>query len=96
MYSKKFRLTTIIRNGESVADKPIHFAGTIHAVILGKVCYLGFFKIGERGWFLCDEMQGFSPVHRIHTSEVKDVKYEENGRVIVITENTTYIFDVEE
>ena len=86
MYSKKFRLVGIFSNRES----------DLHDSIIGKVCYLGFFRIGERGWFLVDEMQGFEPVHRIHTSEVKDVKYGENGQVIVNTQNTEYVFDLEE
>lgn len=87
MYSKKFRLTDIRRQSERNQ--------VFYNSIKGNICYLGFFKIGERGWFLVDEMRGYDPVHRIHTSEVKDVKYEENGDIIVVTENTTYIFEVE-
>lgn len=87
MYSKKFRLTDIRRQSER--NKGFYDS------IKGNICYLGFFKIGERGWFLVDEMQGFEPVHRVHTSEVKDVKYEENGNIIVVTENTTYTFEIE-
>lgn len=88
MYSKKFRLSNIRRQSQ--------FNGEFYDSIKGKICYLGFFRIGERGWFLCDHEQGFAPVHRIHTSEVKGVKYNENGQVIVTTENTEYVFDVEE
>ena len=87
MYSKKFRLADI--RIQSERNKGFYDS------IKGNICYLGFFKIGERGWFLVDEMQGFEPVHRIHTSEVKDVKYEENGNIIVVTENTTYTFEIE-
>lgn len=86
MYSKKYRLTDIVRKNTRGSFP--------YGSIVGKVCYLGYFKIGERGQFLCDEMQGFEPVHRIHTSDIKDVKYEENGDVVVTTENTEYKFEL--
>lgn len=88
MYSKKFRLTNIFRTSPYNED--------FYKSIKGKACYLAYFKIGERGWFLCDSEAEYNPVHRIHTSEVKDVKYEENGNIIVTTENTVYTFEVEE
>ena len=86
MYSKKYRLQSI----ETANENPIH------GEILGKVCYLAYFKVGERGWFLCDtEASSDRHVHRIHTSEVKVVEYHTRShRVIVYTENTKYVFGV--
>lgn len=85
MYNKKYRLQNI----ETECKNPVH------AKILGKVCYLAYFKVGERGWFLCDTEEAFDPVHRIHTSEIKDVQYcgASNTRIVVVTANTTYTFD---
>ena len=84
MYNKKYRLQNI----ETERKNPMH------AEILGKVCYLAYFKKGERGWFLCDTEATFDPVHRIHTSEVKDVQYTRGNQVIVSTENTKDVFEV--
>lgn len=92
MYNKKYRLQNI----ETERNNPMH------AEILGKVCYLAYFKKGERGWFLCDTEATFDcdtgatfdPVHRIHISEVKDVQYTRGNQVIVSTENTKYVFEV--
>lgn len=84
MYSRKYRLTNInSRRGTCV-----------HAECLDKVCYLAFFKTGERGWFLCDVEDGTKyPVHRIHTSNVQSVKYLDNGNVVLVsTDNTDYEF----
>lgn len=93
MYDKKFRLIRITKDDyNSLPHSRRHFYGNMS----GRLCYLGFFKIGERGWFLCENGDEFDPVHRIHTSVVKDVKYEENGNIIVTTENTVYTFEVEE
>lgn len=84
MYNKKYRLQNI----ETERKNPMH------TEILGKVCYLAYFKVGERGWFLCDTEEAFDPVHRIHTSDVKDVQYTRGNQVIVSTENTKYVFEV--
>ena len=86
MYNKKYRLLNIKTEREN----------PMHAEILDKVCYLAYFKVGERGWFLCDIEEGFDPVHRIQTSEVRSVQYT-RGRgkqVVVSTENTRYVFEV--
>lgn len=84
MYSRKYRLINIDSRRSTC----------VHAECLGKVCYLAFFKEGERGWFLCDVDDGTDyPVHRIHTSNVQSVKYFDNGSMVIVsTENTDYEF----
>lgn len=59
----------------------------------GCTCYLAYLKPGERGWFLYEKPSEFWP-HRVHTSIIKDVKYAENGNVVVTTENTRLTFAV--
>ena len=86
MYSEKFRLKDIVRSDKRNEE--------FYKSIRGKVCYLAYLKTGERGWFLCDEMQGFDPVHRIHTSIVRDVFRDEDGDVVVCTDNTIYVFEL--
>lgn len=86
MYSKKYRLQNI----ETERANPMH------AEILGKVCYLSYFRVGECGWFLCDTDNPdglFEPVHRIRTSEVEDVQYTRGNQVVVTTRNTKYVFN---
>jgi len=66
----------------------------VHDNIRGKICYPAYFKVGERGWFLC-EMSDIlfpTPVHRMNTSTVRKVEYYDNG-FTVFTENTTYEFE---
>ena len=84
MHNKKYRL----QNLETKRKHPMYDE------ILGKICYLVYFKEGERGWFLCDTGEPIKPVHRIHTSKVKDVEYTRGGQIIVYTENTKYVFEV--
>lgn len=85
MYNKKYRCSKI----DSHKDNPYHDA------ILGSVCYLAYLNVGERGWFLyeAEDWCGYEAAHRIHTSVIEHVKYNDN-QVIVITENTKYIFDL--
>lgn len=84
MFNKKYRLIEVESpNGSDV-----------HRECLGKVCYLAYFNIGERGWFLCDTEESFNPVHRIHTSNVRYVQHLRGNRVVVLTENTKYVFEV--
>jgi hypothetical protein len=84
VYNKKYHLIDI----ESSKNNPLH------TELKGKTCYLAYLNVGERGWFLCDTEEYFDPVHRIHTSVIKDVKYSHDNRITVITENTKYVFEV--
>ena len=59
--------------------------------LVGCVCYLAYLKPGERGWYLYERPDDIVP-HRVHTSIVKDVKYADNGDIIVTTENTRFTF----
>jgi hypothetical protein len=85
MYNKKYRCSEIrnLKNKYNI----------FHEDVLGKVCYLAYLNAGERGWFLCDTGEELNPVHRIHTSEIKSIKYYGN-QVTVTTENTEYTFDL--
>lgn len=84
MYNRKYKLTGLDSRRNTY----------VHTECLHKVCYLAYFNDGERGWFLCDVDDGTEhPVHRIHTSKVRSVKYLDGGnKVIVNTENTNYEF----
>lgn len=85
MYSKKYKAIEINSKDYNV----------VHQEVLGKVCYLAYFKTGEKGWFLYEPSEMFfpTPVHRIHTSFVNDVDYSQPNKVIVTTNNTTYTFE---
>ena len=83
MYNKKYRL-------EKIEEFDKH--NPIYEDAEGKTCYLAYFNVGERGWFLCDYEDWFGNVHRIHTSVVKDVMYTRGNQVIVITQNTKFTF----
>lgn len=66
----------------------------IYDDIEGKVCFLAYLKVGERGWFLyeSDGLESwFLAAHRIHTSIVKKLVYTED-KVFVETENTRFVF----
>ena len=61
------------------------------------VCYLAYFNVGERGWFLqeVEDCFGYTSVHRIHTSIVKSVEYfgfPISNQIIVETNNTKFTF----
>ena len=85
MYNKKYRLIEIDRPDENknVCDD-----------MKNSICYLAYLKVGERGWFLYEADDPIVPVHRIHTSVIKDVQYTRGNRVVVMTENTKYVFEV--
>jgi hypothetical protein len=83
MYNKKYRLESF---------KEFNGHNSIYAIIMGGVCYLAYFNVGERGLFLCDTGDYSGIPHRIHTSIVKDVKYTRGNQVIVTTQNTELTF----
>ena len=63
----------------------------LHNDLEGKTCYLAYLNKGERGWILYNTGERFDPPHRLHTSEIRDIAYNE-GQVIVTTMNTRYVF----
>ena len=67
----------------------------LHETILGKVCFLSYFRRKERGCFLVDTEDefGFLP-HRIITLPVVYVSVTDDEGVIVETEDTRYTFAV--
>lgn len=86
MFNTKYRLVEI-------ADRKRY--NPLYEDAEGSICYLAYFKVGERGWFLYEvEDDFFAPAHRMHTSEVQSVEFTDNGGVIVKTKNATYKFAV--
>lgn len=85
MHNKKYRLIEVERPNENK---------NVHNDIKGSICYLAYLKVGERGWFLYEADDPIIPVHRIHTSIIKDVQYTRGNQIIVVTENTKYVFEV--
>ena len=81
MFDKKYFIVSM----ESDYINPLHIA-----VRDSVCCYPAYFKIGERGWFLIEDKDGFT--RKAHTSPVKRVVCEEN-RIIVQTVNTKYVFE---
>lgn len=87
MYDKKYIL-------EKIEEFNRH--NHIYDDMQGSVCYLAYFNVGERGWFLqetveCLPFGYFTSVHRIHTSTVENVEYLDDG-VVVETRNTRLTF----
>ena len=83
MYDKKYRLEKI---------EEFNHHNPIYDNIEDAACYLAYFKVGERGWFLWLEDFGFKEfAHRIHTSLVQSVEYIDD-MVVVGTENTKLTF----
>lgn len=86
MYNKKYRCSKI--------EKFQNRNNPLHDMVINQVCYLAYLNVGERGWFLYEVNDDwYNSIHRVHTSEIKDVEYTDN-QVIVITENTKYVFDL--
>lgn len=85
MYDKKYCL-------EKIEEFNRH--NYIYEDAEGSVCYPAYFKVGERGLFLYEvNKYEFSPVHRIHTTAVKNVEYGD-GVIVVETQNTKLMFRV--
>lgn len=83
MYNKKYRL-------EKIEEFNRH--NFIYDNVEGSTCFLAYFNVGERGWFLQEtENYGFVSAHRIHTSKVNSVEYLED-QVVVETQNTRFTF----
>lgn len=85
MYSKKYKLEKI---------EEFHRHNPIYDNMEGALCYLAYFKKGERGLFLYQvlDLDWFDAFpHRVHTSIVKDVEYTDDT-VIVTTMNTRFTF----
>ena len=80
MYNKKYHL-------EKIEEMNRH--NPIYDDMEDAVCYLAYFNVGERGWFLAEDYWGSA--HRIHTSTVRDVEYTDN-QVLVTTHNTKFTF----
>ena len=84
MYNKKYVL-------EKIEEFNRH--NYIYENVEGAICYPAYFNIGERGWFLYIENNGYHEyAHRIHTSVIKDVEYTHDNQIIVTTQNTKFTF----
>ena len=87
MYNKKYRLTKIEEFGRH---------NHLYDGIEGSVCYLVYLNVGERGWFLYERKDEYWYIpHRVHTSLVQSVDYSQEGKVILTTEHTRFIFELE-
>ena len=91
MYNKKYILEKVEEfNGHNY----------IYDDVEGCVAFPAYFNVGERGWFLYIEDDGwFQKAHRIHTSTIKNVEYfndmeYEGDYIIVETNNTRLKFRV--
>lgn len=83
MYNKKYRIEKI---EELIKHNPVYEG------VEGSICYPAYFNVGERGWFLFIECNGwYEYAHRIHTSTVKSVEYFDDY-FIVETKNTRFTF----
>ena len=85
MYSKKYLITKV----ESNKCNPLH------EEVKDTICHPAYLNVGERGWILYrpNEFPGLDMMHRLHTSIVNSVKYEED-QIIVETENTKYVLEL--
>ena len=84
MYNKKYRLVKI-----EEFNRPNH----IYLDMEGCIVYPVYFNVGERGWFLYEYNDPWDWPHRVHTSMVASVEYE-NDQLIVMTQNTCFTFEV--
>lgn len=84
MYSNKFVLKKV---------EEFRWHNSVYNGAEGKVCYLAYLKVGERGWILIEKEDGNYP-HRLHTSVIQNVRYTCDNRVIVTTQNTQFTFEV--
>lgn len=83
MYNKRYKLEKI---------EEFNHHNPIYEGVEGSICYPVYFNIGERGWFLYVEDNGwYEYPHRIHTSVIKSVEYIDD-EIIVVTQNTKFIF----
>lgn len=82
MYNKKYRI-------EKIEEFRRH--NDLYDGVEGRVCYLAYLNVGERGWFLY-ESNDWIGCHRIHTSIIKDVEYTRGNQIIVTTQNTKFTF----
>ena len=82
MYSKKYCLEKI---------EEFNWHNPIYEDAEGATCYLAYFKVGDRGWFLIDYEKYFDYLNRIHTSIVKSIEYFDD-EIIVETQNTRFTF----
>ena len=82
MNNKKYRLEKIEEFGKH---------NDIYDNVVNSICYLAYFNVGERGWFLYETNYWLDSTHRVSTSTVKNVEYFDD-KVIVETQNTKLTF----
>ena len=66
---------------------------SVHREVLGTKCYPAFLEVGERGF-----IKFFDPIdydwHRLHTSTIEKVTYEDD-MITIVTRNTKYVLKKE-
>lgn len=95
MYDKKYRVTSIVKTEKHNIIYEMDKYNPVHENLLNKICYPAYLKVGERGWLLYDTEEFFNPMHRLHTSVIKHVKYN-NDKIVIETENTLYVLKLVE
>ena len=88
MYSKKYLITKV----ESNKYNPLH------EEVKNAICHPAYLNVGERGWILYrpnDWLYEFDVMHRLHTSIVNNVIYDED-QIIIETKNTKYVLELVE
>ena len=83
MYNKKYTVEKI---------EQLNRYNPIYEDMEGCICYPVYFNVGERGWFLYEANVWDGWPHRVHTTVIKDVVYDEHGRIFVTTQNTKFVF----
>lgn len=85
MYNKKYRLVSV---------EEFNRPNPLYLDVKDALCFLVYFNVGERGWFLYElSNDWFDMPHRIHTSVVQSVEYTDK-QVVVVTENTRFVFEL--
>lgn len=85
MYNKKYYFEKI---------EPTKF-NPIHEELVGSICYPAYLKPGERGWLLFEYDSVSEVYHKLHTSTVQEVIYNDD-KIVLVTANTTYHIGVVE
>lgn len=66
----------------------------IHAEVLDRRCYIVEIEVGQRGWIKYEPQDEPGNFHRLHTSTIQEVNYDEaQDRYEIVTMNTVYILE---
>lgn len=81
MYNTKYKIEKI---------EEFNRPNPIYLDMEGCICYPAYLNPGERGWMLVLFEDDPTP-HRLHTTDIKDVKYDNQiGTIVIETQNTRF------